>query len=398
MLRQHEQPKPQVGSAVPADLPSGGSWAGAPRLSRFEQVADPSVYAALPEDWLLGLADVVDSTSAVAAGRYKVVNMAGAGVIAAVSNALGQARFPFVFGGDGAAFAVSPANAGAAREALARTATFVGEEYGLDLRVAMVPVAAVRAAGFDVRVADFAPSPDISYAMFSGGGLAWAEAEMKAGAFRIAKAPPGSRPDLAGLHCRFEPAPSRRGIVLSLIVRPAEGGLPAIYEAVVRDILALIEASPERARPIPDGGPPLGWPPSGLDLELRAQRAPGQRHWLARLKALASTAFSTVVFRLRLPVRGFDPGRYLEQLVANTDYRKYDDGLRMTIDCTPELADAIDRRLADAERAGIVQYGLHRQGAALVTCITPSIHRADHIHFVDGAAGGYAAAAQALKQ
>ena len=49
-----------------------------------------------------------NSTKAIAAQRYKAVNMAGASVIAAVTNALGGREFPFVFGGDGASFAISP--------------------------------------------------------------------------------------------------------------------------------------------------------------------------------------------------------------------------------------------------------------------------------------------------
>ena len=42
----------------------------------------------------------------------------------------------------------------AAADALARTATWVGNELDLDLRVAMVPVSAARAAGHDVLLAD----------------------------------------------------------------------------------------------------------------------------------------------------------------------------------------------------------------------------------------------------
>ena len=54
--------------------------------------------------------------------------MAGAAVIAAVTNALEGREFPFVFGGDGASFAVSPDDLERAREALAATATWVEEE------------------------------------------------------------------------------------------------------------------------------------------------------------------------------------------------------------------------------------------------------------------------------
>jgi hypothetical protein len=44
-----------------------------------------------------------------------------------------------------------------------------------------------------------------------------------------------------------------------------------------------------------------------------------------------------------------------------------------------------------------VRYGLHRQDAAMMTCFAPSALRSDHVHFIDGARGGYASAATALK-
>ncbi len=33
----------------------------------------------------------------------------------------------------------------------------------------------------------------------------------------------------------------------------------------------------------------------------------------------------------------------------------------------------------------------------MMTCFTPSAMRADHVHFIDGASGGYASAATVLK-
>jgi hypothetical protein len=89
------------------------------------------------------------------------------------------------------------------------------------------------------------------------------------------------------------------------------------------------------------------------------------------------------------------PATYLRQVVENSDFRKYDDGLRMIIDCTPELAEGLEQRLAAA--SGMAFYGLHRQEGAIMTCFTHSALRSDHVHFIDGAQGGYAAAATALK-
>src|SRR5262245_46375820 len=156
-----------------------------PVFRGFTRLMEPALYSPLPDDWTIGVADIVESTKAIAAKRYKAVNMAGAAVIAAVTNALEGREFPFVFGGDGASFAVAPADLGAAREALSATATWVRDDLDLIMRVALVPIKAIRAQGLDVRVARFGPSANLSYAMFSGGGLGFAEAAMKRGEFAV---------------------------------------------------------------------------------------------------------------------------------------------------------------------------------------------------------------------
>ena len=141
--------------------------------------------------------------------------MAGAAVIVALTNALQHRDFPFVFGGDGASFAVSPSDATLARDALAATAAWVKEELDLTLRTGLVPVAAVRAHGADVRLARFAASDNIVLAMFSGGGLAWTDAAMKRGEFAVPPAPPGTRPAISGLSFRFDDIPASRGLILA---------------------------------------------------------------------------------------------------------------------------------------------------------------------------------------
>ena len=361
----------------------------------FGKLMDPALYSPLPDDWIVGIADIVESTKAIAEARYKAVNMAGASVIAAVTNALAGREFPFVFGGDGASFAIAPGDLDAAREALAATAIWVEESLNLVMRVALVPVAAIRTQGFDVRVARFGPSANLSYAMFSGGGLGWAEAAMKRGEFAVEKAPPGTQPDLSGLSCRFEEIPHVRGLILSVLVVPASGADPRAFRKVIEDVVALAERTPDAGRPVPAQGPPLKWPPAGMEYEARAAR--GGPLLKRRGVVLVFSLWAYVIMKLGITVGNFVPKRYLQQVVENSDFRKYDDGLRMILDCTPDLADALAQRLAEAAANGVVRYGLHRQDAAMMTCFTPSVMRADHVHFIDGARGGYASAATALK-
>ena len=150
-----------------------------PVLDDFADAVKAENYRPLPDGWVVGFSDVVGSTEAVAEGRYKAVNMVGAGVIAAVANALERRAFPFVFGGDGASFAVSRPTRPRRARALAAMAAFSQAEFEIDLRVATIPVGDIRAAGRDVRVARFGASPHVAYAMFGGGGLSWFEARVK---------------------------------------------------------------------------------------------------------------------------------------------------------------------------------------------------------------------------
>ena len=142
-----------------------------PELGRFSQGSDTSSFVQVPDDWSIGISDVVNSSGEISAGRYKAVNLAGASTIRAVANALGGHLPLFVFGGDGAHFAVPPRDVPSARDALARVAMWAERDLGLVLRVGMVKVSDVRAAGHEVLVAFWRASNDLRYAMFAGGGL-----------------------------------------------------------------------------------------------------------------------------------------------------------------------------------------------------------------------------------
>jgi hypothetical protein len=372
-------------------------YAGVPVFREFDRLMDPSLYRRLPDDWVIGMTDVVQSTKAIAERRYKAVNMAGAAAIAAVANAMNGREFPFIFGGDGASFAVPPADAELAREALAATAAWVRDDVGLGFRTALVPVTAVRASGRDVRVARFAPSKNVSYAMFSGGGLQWAEAAMKRGEFTVEAAPAGTFPDLTGLSCRFQEIPATRGIILSLVITAAPGADHARFVAAVEDIVGMLEKSNEAGSPVPANGPSLGWPPPGLELEALASHGATRSVTRRKAELLVHTLLAYLVFKFGVRVGRFIPQKYFQELIENSDFRKYDDALRVVIDCTPRLADALEKRLAAAAAAGTIRYGLHRQGGAMMTCFTPSVHVSSHVHFIDGAQGGYATAASVMK-
>jgi hypothetical protein len=367
-----------------------------PRYEAFSDLADPAQYTPLPEDWVVGTCDIVGSTKAIAAGKYKTVNMIGAAVISAQINGAGGRAFPYVFGGDGAAFAHPAEFADQAAAALAAVQLWAREEFDMGLRVGVFAVADIRAAGREVAVARHKVSQGVDYAMFAGGGLRWAEAQMKAGAETVPPALPGAKPDLTGLSCRWSHMKATRGTILSMLIQPGEGVGAAEFAKVAEAVLEIVRGLDRGGHPAPPDGPGTGWPPPGATLEAHASHGSmslGKR----RRQILFETAIAWILLKTGIRIGGFDPAHYRRTVGGNADFRKFDDGLKMTIDCDPGTVAALKAVLEEARGRGLVSFGLHMQDEAMMTCIVPSIMDDTHMHFIDGASGGYTRAAMEIK-
>ncbi|MEQ9345573.1 MAG: DUF3095 domain-containing protein [Thalassospira sp.] len=367
-----------------------------PVFDDFAKVLDASIYHELPDDWWVGTSDIVGSTKAVAAGRFKDVNMVGASVICAVSNALGHSDYPFMFGGDGASFACPPDHIDAVRDAMAATAIWATETLQLDLRVGLTQISEIRASGRSVRVARYAVSHPVSYAMFNGRGMRWAEDQMRAGHNVIPPAAPGTRPDLTGLSCRWSPIKAEgTDQILSIIVQPDDDRDK--FNAVVSGLFEILDDSPRKSSPVPEDGPDFAFPPPGLKLEARATQHKEGGYVKAWFKAFYIAFIALILMKTGWKLGEFDPKRYRDYTGYNTDFRKFGDGLWMTVNCTAARGAKIDEYLKAAEERGDIHFGTHHQRTAIMTCIVPSITNDAHFHFLDGGEGGYTAASSVYK-
>jgi len=66
---------------------------------------------------------------------------------------------------------------------------------------------------------------------------------------------------------------------------------------------------------VPPGGPPLRWPPAGLEFEARAAR--GGPLFKRRAAVARSHAVCHLIMRLGISVGGFVPKTYVQQVVEN---------------------------------------------------------------------------------
>lgn len=367
-------------------------------MDRFADLVRADAYAPVPDDWTIVVADVVGSTAAVAAGRYRDVNYVGAGAIAAVLNAVEPADVPFVFGGDGATLLLAPGLRDRALAALMALRADARTRLSLDLRVGAVGVAQARAAGHDVRLARVTVAPGYAQALLSGSGLGWAEAQIKADP---ARHEPGVAPaagdDLyAGLECRWHDVASPRGETVSLLVQAVGRGLDPASDtaATYADVLTTIEQI---------YGPDDAHHPISVDrLRLRALpvatsearlRAPS---FVRRAVLVAQGLIGRWLLWRRTATAETDWARYPHLLRAATDVRKFDGALRMVLAGTADQREALETWLEAAFCEGRLAWGLHTSHAAVLTCLVYE-RMGRQVHFVDGAGGGYTQAAVGFK-
>jgi hypothetical protein len=85
------------------------------------------------------------------------------------------------------------------------------------------------------------------------------------------------------------------------------------------------------------------------------------------------------------------------ELLDKALFRRFDDVLRLVLDCSVEQVAALEKCLAALREEDGIAYGMHIADTALMTCLVFSIEESEHVHFIDGGDGGYAMAARQLK-
>jgi hypothetical protein len=375
-----------------------------PVCPSFADVVNPQVYTRLPDDWVIVIGDVEGSTAAIARGQYKDVNLVGSSLLIAAFNALGRSDIPFVFGGDGATLALPAAQFAVIEKALLATRQMARDGFALDLRVGVVPIRDIRAAGHDTHIARVRLSDEFALAAFWGAGLAWAEKTVKdpqAGAcYRLEGFAEPAADTFRGLECRWRGVRNASGETLALLIQSTA----STHDASVRIYMDIIR----RLREIfgdQSGGHPitveqlhLAEDASASDAETKIHRsqAGAIARALFKLRVRVESALGVWLMRNNVNFGKVNWGRYTSEVVRHSDFRKFDGVLRMVLAATPAQRAELVAWLDARQRAGELAYGIHVAQEALVTCLIFE-REGEHLHFIDGAGGGYALASADLK-
>jgi hypothetical protein len=374
-----------------------------PPFSDFSGLTDDKHFSRVPDGWWIVLTDVKGSTKAINEGRYTQVNMVGASSITCVLNAIESYEFPFVFGGDGSTLLIPQVYLAAVSRELQYLQALSLRDFDLELRVGMVAVTELYKEGYTLEVGKYELSPGNCLAQFRGTAITRAENMVKSeesGAVILRPGPYLTRPKLEGLSCRINPLATKNGVIVTVLARPVIEELTKgreILHQLLEKLRAVLNNDFKSASPVDQGR--LSWnlvsPHLAEEARMSGKGRFGVLRWLSKL---FHNLWSNFSLTYNLSLGSFDPRRYKTELVINSDFKKFDGTLRMVIDCSLSQARAVEEVLVALHLSGRIFYGIHKSAEALMTCLVHSATANRHVHFIDGADGGYALAALQMKK
>jgi len=309
---------------------------------------------------------------------------------------LGTLDFPFSFGGDGATLLIPNKYSDEVLDELADLKALARDNFDLHLRVGAVSLQEIRDLGFEVEVARYEITKGKTVGIFRADGATRAEELIREHPDTYGvEASDDAIEDLEGLSCRWKPIPSQNGVVLSLLVKARGEQTESVYRQIFKEFNRLFEGGLDRANPV--NLSELVYQ-SVLDCFRREKNYSRNLLSWSFLTRFLEILLAVAIFKWDINPLFFDPKHYKEALATHSDFRKFDDLLRMTIDCTSQQADRIEEFLQTLHDREEIFYGTHRSDSALMTCYVENLEDGGHIHFIDGAGGGYTRASITMKE
>jgi len=367
------------------------------KMSVSDLVADKSLFSEVPEDWHVLVADIKNSTQAIKNGKHNEVNLVATGSIIAVLNIVYSQNIsvPFFFGGDGAIILVPSKYLKSAMSALEKHRENTLKNFGFELKIGHISVAEIYKEKIELKIAKAEINDIFNIPVVLGDGLQYAESliknedPLKKENFRIDQSPL----NLNGMECKWDKIspPEETQEVVSLIVTGCGDQDPSKIFSEVLKAIDEIYGSQKRRKPISIKRLRLKAGFQKINSEMRAKLGRFDGFYL--LKNLVKTNFGK--FYLRNSNAG---KRYLQNLVELTDTLTIDGRINTVITGTSEQRISLISFLDLLEKSNKIRYGLFVSKESVMSCYVRDMGTNEHIHFVDGADGGYTRAANSLKK
>ncbi len=358
----------------------------------FEDFTIDSHYRELPDSWFVVMTDIKGSTKAIQEGRYRDVNLIGAASIIVATKVNGSRDFPFVFGGDGATLLIGPDVIDELMNRLSSLRDLARANFNLELRVAKVSVKELIHLNKKIEVAKYQLSHGCSMALMRGDGIQTAEYLIKNHPEKYEyETQSKTEADLTGLTCRWKPTPSKNGKIFTLIIQSRKNEL-MIFEKIIKDLKLIFPEGLDSYNPADHQNGKYKSILENIKNESHFYKNPFNLSFIKRILEIIPAFF---IFNFKLNIAGAQ--EYVRATKSHSDFIKFDNTLRMVIDCDEGKISQVKRILFEMYQSGEIFFGTHEADESIMTCFVEGLNQGEHIHFIDSGSGGYALAAIQLK-
>ncbi len=363
------------------------------KLSLTKLMANSSLFCNLPNDWHILVADIKNSTQAVKDGKHQQVNLVATGSVIAILNLAADKKIniPFFFGGDGATMLVPPGLLSSGMSALKKHKINTLKNFNFDLMIGHISLEEVYEKGMGLKIARARINSLFNIPVVLGSGLQYAEKLVKGDPEDIVIPIDNLPLNLDGMECKWDriKPPKENQEVISLIVTSQKED-PSKSLSKVLKAIDDIYGSPRSRKPISVKRLKLNAKLRQINLEMRTKIGKFNGYYF--VKNWLKNTIGKIYFSF-----GESGKNYLEKLVELTDTITIDGRINTVITGTADQRSSLESYLDHLEKVGEIAYGLHVSRESVMSCYVKDMAD-DHIHFVDGADGGYTKAANHLKE
>ena len=357
-------------------------------------------FSEVPDSWYIIIADIKNSTAAVAAGKSNDVNLVAAGCLVIALNIARQKNIeiPFFFGGDGGTMIVPEVMLQPLLSGLELHNNVSKNNFGLDMHIGFLSVKKLNATGHFIKIARLQVGMGFTKAIVVGDGLRYAEQLIKQVTRPLEKEMENEgTPDLTGLECRWDKvkSPSEEKEVICYLIEAVDAHNQVHIYHDVMQTMDEVFGEYEKRNPIT---------PGRLKLSLHYDKV--KREMLVKYGGWKPGYFLVNMFKnflghlsikYNLTIKNFNGGKYLAQLIANADTITIDGRINTVVTGTMDKRLQFNDYLKRQEAGGHLIFGHYISRESIMTCYIEN-RSAKHIHFVDGSDGGYTEASKEFKK
>ena len=363
------------------------------------EVFKAEYFSDIPGSWFAIIADVKNSTAAVNAGKHNDVNLVAASSLVVCLNIAKAAKIeiPFFFTGDGGTVFVPAIILPEVLQGLKTHNENSIKNFQLEIHFGCISLTSIKEAGYSIQICKVQVGKNFTKAVIIGNALKYAEQVIKESTNNEdLTETTDTLLNMDGLECRWDKikAPGEMNEIVCYLIEANDHKKQVTVYGNVLQKMDEIFGGLDKRNPLSIDRLKLMLSVNKLKKEMLVRFGKWKKNYFTA--AFLRTFIGQLYFRFNWRINNLRGQQYLEQVITNADTLTIDGRINTIISSSMEKRIKFVEFLNAEEKAGNLIFGHFISRESVMTCYIENRDE-KHIHFVDGADGGYTEASKELK-